>query len=108
MSAELPAKIITPEDFTQCCKVFPTITRSSDKNQLAIKMEEYIRKHIVELTDSKDKKESLPKLVQLLMEVQRDLPHAEFFTAHGQDLFNIFFKVTYYDKNIEHSVHNLL
>lgn len=41
------------------------------------------------------------------MEVERDLPFGEYFSSYGQDLFNIIFKVTYYDKDIEYSVSNI-
>jgi hypothetical protein len=40
------------------------------------------------------------------MTIDKDLPWEEFFREDGLDLFTLFFKVTYYGKDIQHSVSN--
>ena len=104
--AKAPAKIITHEDFQKTCEVLRTTDVMNTRNDLAVKVEEYIRKGIVDLTDSK-KKESIPQLLEFLMLVDRDLPAEVFFKGYGQELFAIFFKVTYYDLQTEYSVNNI-
>lgn len=40
------------------------------------------------------------------MKIDKDLPWEEFFREDGLDLFTVFFKVTYYGKDIQYSVSN--
>lgn len=40
------------------------------------------------------------------MKIDKDLPWQDFFKEYGLDLFNLFFKVTYYGKDIQYSVSN--
>ena len=40
------------------------------------------------------------------MFMDRELPWKDFFKDHGGDLFTMFFKMTYYGKDIENSVFN--
>ena len=40
------------------------------------------------------------------MLIDEKLPYKEFFREHGSELFMMFFKLTFYDKDILYSVHN--
>jgi len=46
------------------------------------------------------------KLLELLMALDRELPWREFFKEDGVDVFTMFFKLTYYGKDIQYSVCN--
>ena len=40
------------------------------------------------------------------MTVDKNLPWEEFFAEHGHDMFTLFFKLTFYGKDIQYSVFN--
>ena len=45
-------------------------------------------------------------MLEVLMIIDEELPYQEFFANDGLDLFTIFFKLTFYDEEIEYSVLN--
>ena len=103
------AKITNNEEFTQVCNSLaelgknPETARVSDKNELKMKIEVFIRKIITDYTkDTVD----MTVLFEFVMIMDKDLPWKEFFHEHGTELFTMFFKLTYYGKDIWYSVEN--
>ena len=45
-------------------------------------------------------------MLEVLMIIDEELPYEVFFADTGIDLFTIFFKLTFYDEDIEYSVLN--
>lgn len=45
-------------------------------------------------------KKGLSGLIEFLLSIDRDVPAEDFFSTHGEELFNIIFKLTFY--NDEH------
>ena len=50
--------------------------------------------------------EKLNKLLEFLMIMDRELPWEDFYAESGTELFAMFFKMTHYGDEIEHSVYN--
>jgi hypothetical protein len=64
------------------------------KQKGAVKVEEIGVK-----VDDADKK-GLSGLIDFLLAIDKDVPAEDFFSTHGEELFNIIFKLTFY--NDEH------
>lgn len=58
------------------------------------------------MDEKKEREERMGKLLELLMALDRELPWREFFKEDGVDVFTMFFKLTYYGKDIQYSVCN--
>lgn len=54
--------------------------------------------------DDIDKK-FLRELIELLLSIDRELPANDFFSTHGEELFNILFKLTFYN-DVKYSISN--
>ena len=46
------------------------------------------------------------KLLEFLLILDRELPWQDFYAENGSDLLAMFFKMTYFGEDIEHSVFN--
>lgn len=103
---DLPETINETSDFVQYCNCIKYLASKNDRNTLGVKIENYIRKRIVNLVDEGDKEANKPKLLEWLLTVLKELPLPHYLMDYGQDLFALLFKVTYYDDKIEYSVSN--
>ena len=74
------------------------------------RLEHFIRKEIVKHSASTDSpEESLKRkeaLFETLMIVDRELPWQEFYREHGNELFSLCFKLTFYGQDIMYSDKN--
>ena len=39
----------------------------------------------------------LTKLIEVLLQIDKDIPYEDFFRSNGDELFNLFFKLTFYN-----------
>lgn len=122
------AKITNLEEFTKLCQQLtalektPETAKVTTKNEMKNKIETFMIKGIEKYCnekkadeDNKDmenkereksQKARIIRLIEFLLVVDQELPYEEFFSEHGIELFVMFFKLTFYEKDIQYSVYN--
>ena len=111
------AKVLTKEDFISVCNELaekskdPSTAIVWQMDELKKKIEVYIRKSVDKYI--KEKKEhdkfhqaTAQTLLEFLLLMDKELPWKEFYKNDGYDLFPMFFKMTFYGKDIKYSVYN--
>lgn len=102
-----PLKIENKEQFEETCKRFTGLDKEKDIKRQASRIEDYIRRKLIEYTEASGPKQNKTELLEFLMFIEKTVPMKEYFKEQGLDLYTVFFKITYYDMNIEYSVNNI-
>ena len=103
--SEIPAKIISQEDFLKVLNFYKQTTPSNSKNELRNKLESYINKHLIKLNEKALKnKAKLADLLSFLIILDDQIPSEDFFAKATLDVFPTIFKLTFYGE--DHSVTN--